>query len=553
MNGFFIAMGTTMAPAFLNPSLIDELASGVNGLKQSLSGLKLAIPSIRAGGFGGVLSWARGAGAVLGKLSIVTTIVSTIIFGILEGYKLISDKMTEIDMKFVALEADLGILQASYQRSLMKIQSLESQVPLIEQKVNLFEAGLVNVEFTANEALSTGNEALSTANEALNEVSNLEELIKANHTESLQKFQTAEEFQSTNFGDIADNFTKSFTWQENNGAAPTATLTRAGIERTDGMLFKAHKQIFTATEGYPSIAEGDADYYAEIANGTAIIAGTLGYSAWKNRTAIQGSIEAAKSVINGGMNEIKNQGKKVGALVNLGQILQVVTLITTVHNALILSRDIGQTLFSVVDNGLNAALNALGIKDVDDEGVNTDKALKDFINSVGASIFGVRTWTQVQASWAAANRITASANTLLWSVRDLADTTSSMAEMAAENSGKIGNLLRRSGVTQDVGRWFPENYSRETVFQQKMRESLENTQNIAEAFENITSNVLQTQQTIKEIKDNNDAFMKTLETETPKIRVDNKPVKDASIAAKAASQGPDITEVDTKPSSLQEE
>jgi hypothetical protein len=88
--------------------------------------------------------------------------------------------------------------------------------------------------------------------------------------------------------------------------------------------------------------------------------------------------------------------------------------------------------------------------------------------AIGRRIFGVQNWEALKARWAATNRILSTGSTLLWSVRDLMDNTQTLAEIAAENSAKVGNALRRAGAIFDVGAWFPENYSHRTILHRKL-------------------------------------------------------------------------------------
>jgi hypothetical protein len=298
-------------------------------------------------------------------------------------------------------------------------------------------------------------------------------------------------------------FKKISTWQNNNKASVVATLTVAGVNAPNGLLDKTNKAV-QATQT------------------------KLG--------------EVATSMQNNFNNQLEKL-KKVGSMIDVGRILDVITLIGVIHNAAMLSSSLGQTFFQIVDNGLNFALNAFGVKDIDDQGVNSSKAFAETVDSIGKQVFGVATWEQLKAGWAKANKIVSTGSTLLWSVRDLMDNTQNLAELAAENSGKVGNLLRRSGIVGDEGPWFPENYTHRTVLHKKLTDLtqyIQNFQNTAQVFEEITQSGLEIQENIQEIQKNNEEFQKALQQQPPKPTTSNTPLVEKSAKETTDSQSPEI-------------
>jgi hypothetical protein len=319
-------------------------------------------------------------------------------------------------------------------------------------------------------------------------------------------------------------------WQTNNRAAVVATLTTAAVEAPGRPLDLIKRDVITtkeklekATEGVPSVGAADRDYTAAIAGGTAVAAGTIGYATWKG--------------MNGGFKDVK---KKLGSMINVGEIMQALTLITTFHNAINLSRDIGVTLFSVVDNSMNLVLKGMGVENADGEELSTSKSVGQFLDNTMKTIFGVQLWTEIKADWAAANRIVSAGNTLLWSIRELGDNVGTLATLACENTGKLGNSLRKSGVIFSDGPWFPENYTRGNTWGVRMTNFLENVQNTAEVFEQLTSTTLSIQQNVTDIRENNEKFQKTLKEDLPKLTENNKPISDDAIASALASIGTEI-------------
>ncbi|MFB2893765.1 hypothetical protein ACE1CI_12705, partial [Aerosakkonemataceae cyanobacterium BLCC-F50] len=402
------------------------LQGGANAFKGAASGMI-------NGGIRSLLNFGKAVLPLVGQIVAVLVAFGVVAFEIWYTFDQIGQSVSYLYEAKAELEVKIGSLQAE-NRAL--------------------KSGLATLERTTKQQLQQQAVKIQTLEVT---VANLETLIKSNHTETISKINSA----VSTLGSIQtkqsemDIFARTKweineEWQFNNRAAAVATLTTAAVEapgrpldliKTSVTTTQAKLQV--ATEGVPSNATGDADYTAAIAGGTAVAAGTIGYATWKG--------------MNGGFKDVK---KKLGSMINISEIMQALTLITTIHNALNLSRDIGTTLFSVVDNSMNLILKSMGVTDADGEEISTSKSVREFLDNTMKTVFGVQLWTEIKADWAAANRIVSAGNTLLWSVRELGDNVGSLATLACENTGKIGNSLRKAGVIFNGGPWFPENYSR---------------------------------------------------------------------------------------------
>jgi len=426
-------------------------------------------------------------------------------------------KIQNLEAEVAGLET---LIQNNHAESMAKVNQINTDVTAIKPAV-------ANINTTAN-AIKTDTSDLKI--ELNNGVGLLSRDIGTLNSTFSSKLNSIETKQTTFEEYSKAKWDANELWQFNNRAAVTSTLTAAALEAPGRPLDQIKTSTITtqikvekAVEGYPPEALGDTEYSAAIAGGTAIAAGTVGYATWKG--------------VNGGFKDLKN---KLGKMINVGEIMQALTLITTFHNAINLSRDIGVTLFSVVDNSLNLLLKSMGVKDVDGEEISTSKSVSQFLDSTMKSIFGVQLWTEIKADWAAANRIVSAGNTLLWSIRELGDNTTALASLACENTGKIGNKLRQAGVIFDRGAWFPENYNRQSAWGIRMTNFLEGVQNTAEVFEQLTSTALSIQQNVTDIKENNEKFQKTLKEDLPKITENNKPISDDAIEALVQSLGAEL-------------
>lgn len=447
------------------PNLLNQLA-GIGDDIAAQAG------SIARGGIGGLVQVGRTLLGALAKVLAVAFAMLMAIFFIeteIQRISAIISDLLSLRDRVTALEAELTGLKDTI------IEGFNQQTANVVAINNNLENVQGNIARGIRVGLSSTNDLLKRETFGIKEAV---QSVKDDLSEQIEAFRTDEQ----------EEWDKNRQWQTDNRAAAVATLTVAGLTAPEGMLDKTSKTV----------------------------------------DAINGGIGGINDNIKKGFEESKEKFKKLGSMIDVGRIIDVITLIGVMHNAAMLSRSLFETLFQVVDNGIDAALNAFNVKGLEDEGVDSRKALTETFDNIGKQIFGVQTWTQLKAKWAAANRIVSTGSTLLWSVRDLMDNTQNLAEIAAENSAKVGNALRRAGQVFDTGAWFPENYNHRTVLHRKitnLNTFLANSTNLAQVFEELTSTTIEIQENLNEINENNEKFQKSLKEGEKTIREDNKPVK----------------------------
>lgn len=217
----------------------------------------------------------------------------------------------------------------------------------------------------------------------------------------------------------------------------------------------------------------------------------------------------------------------------LDRILSVLTWVNTIHNAYMLSNSLADTLFSTADN----VAKIFGF-DVDGKEIDTKKFFGGLVDDFAKSVFGVENWKEMQETWKKWNRIYQAAANIADKVRSMVDSLRNVIEFVAENTGKIGNALKKFGaIGEKAFNWMPEQVNAQSVWITR----LNNLENAASGIEMVTSEVLSIQQNVKEIKEQSDEFKKSIEDLPPKERSDNKPIKDKVEKDKQASKGQEIT------------
>jgi uncharacterized phage infection (PIP) family protein YhgE len=179
-----------------------------------------------------------------------------------------------------------------------------------------------------------------------------------------------------------------------------------------------------------------------------------------------------------------------------------------------LSRDLGQTLISILGN----SLSVIGIKDADGVASSFSEAIGDGVENIVKGIIGESNYTQLTTQWAKANRIYQSAVNIYQLTTDSMFAVSEGLNTIGEHTGKIGNALKRSGaVLENSYNWFGERFNFRTGKNraiQRVIDGLETAQSVASDLEDVTSNFREAAENINEIKTQTDALREEIQGKT---------------------------------------
>lgn len=229
---------------------------------------------------------------------------------------------------------------------------------------------------------------------------------------------------------------------------------------------------------------------------------------------------------------------KFAKSIHLDKILNALTLITALHNAAMLSRNLGSTLGEVASQ----ALTVIGIKDENDSPIDINEILGKQTNSFMESLLGADAWKGIKTTWNKASTIISTTTQILSSVRGLWDSSKEILEWTAENTGKIGNALKRFRVVGEKAYGhMPEHVTAQNAWSLKIdrfRSGTDNLDDAASSLQGVLGEVQSIQEEFKDLKEQKERFDKNVADLTPKTRPDNKPVADAVAAGKAASTAP---------------
>ncbi|WP_221642748.1 hypothetical protein, partial [Nostoc sp. 2RC] len=225
----------------------------------------------------------------------------------------------------------------------------------------------------------------------------------------------------------------------------------------------------------------------------------------------------------------------------LDRALNILIFAATIHNALMLSNDIGQTLIGAINN----VLQLIGLKGDDGESFDIGSVISSSIENLIKNAIGTENYQALTTAWSKANRIYQATTNVLNSFQNLTSTVLNGLELVAGQTGKIGNALRASGeVLESAYQWMnPQpKINRVTNF-------LENLQNGASTIQQVTQVPLDVINAVTELQTANTEFIKAIkEDDKPENKGADveQPAKLAEdkATAKIASKGLELLDID---------
>lgn len=252
---------------------------------------------------------------------------------------------------------------------------------------------------------------------------------------------------------------------------------------------------------------------------------------------LQGSVNTLDSKLgpqlgNGGISGFL---KRLWDRFNISKILEILTFITVLHNAYMLSNALTQTLFSAFDNVLE--MFGINLKDSEGEDIQVNEWVGDQIEAFFKTIFGAETVDGTIAAWKKYNRIYQAAANIINSIQSISYSILEALETVGNYVAKIGNAARKAGtVMENAYGWMNPNLN---FMNGRFFRWLNGTQEVVESIEEVTSETLSVVETTRELKKQTDELSKEL-------GIGEEKVKKSEDAAKQASQSPPISSSEEK-------
>ena len=217
--------------------------------------------------------------------------------------------------------------------------------------------------------------------------------------------------------------------------------------------------------------------------------------------------------------------------------LNLMATAAAIHNAVMLSRNIGSTLVQTLGN----ALSIIGIKDGDEVAQNFSTVIGDGIENIVKGLIGAENYTTLSETWAKANRIYQSAVNIYQLMTDSLFGITEGLEQIGKYTGKIGNALKKSGsVLENSYNWMTETFNFSSGKNRKIDrviQGLQQASEIASDLESITSEFRSVTENVAEIGTQ-------INTITAEIGGKEEDKKNKENESKDSSQSPQINKSD---------
>lgn len=227
---------------------------------------------------------------------------------------------------------------------------------------------------------------------------------------------------------------------------------------------------------------------------------------------------------------------------HLDRVLNVLIWVQTLHNAYLLSNNLGQTLLSAISN----TLAAIGIKDAEGQPLNISEILGGQIDAIAKGVLGVTAWEETKAEWKRANRIYQAAANIVWAFQSIGQSILNAIEVVGSWIASVGNALRKFGVVGERAYgWMNPTPN----FDNKFFTGLEAAENVVSQIDMVASEVLSVQQTVDEIGKQKAELQKAIGQEEGTAQKPKPPeagkLKESEQESKTVSVGAVITASDT--------
>ena len=194
----------------------------------------------------------------------------------------------------------------------------------------------------------------------------------------------------------------------------------------------------------------------------------------------------------GNIQGISGKLTKIANAMHLPQILNIINLWLTLHNAWMLSNNLATTLFETFDNLLKVF--GFALKDEEGKDLAIGDYLKKSVDSMGKEIFGVASWTSINANVAKANRIYQATANLFNTIRSIQYSILGALEAIGGMNAKIGNQLQKWGVI-DGNPWF----NPQPNYQNRFTTGLNNTIDTIESINMVAMETLDARENVERL------------------------------------------------------
>ena len=177
------------------------------------------------------------------------------------------------------------------------------------------------------------------------------------------------------------------------------------------------------------------------------------------------------------------------------KILNAIGAVLSLHNAMMLSRNLG----SSIGETASLFLNAIGITDKEGAAIDINEILSNRIEEVVNSVIGADNAQAIGSAFNAANRVLTAAQGVVSSIRGIKDSLQNGQEIIANRIGNLGNSFMNQGILEeDSFAWMDTEVNFRTHFS-GLTNTIENLQEVVDETNELVQTGLEVQEGFGEI------------------------------------------------------
>ncbi|AFY64678.1 collagen-like protein [Geitlerinema sp. PCC 7407] len=281
-----------------------------------------------------------------------------------------------------------------------------------------------------------------------------------------------------------------------------------------------------------------ADTKASLASARAAAANS--FNAAKEAIAANRAVVAVRGIATNIQTTATNTFQllqRVGKFLRLGQVMNLLTMVATVHNAYMLSNALTQTFFSMMSN----TLAVFGLRDENNQPIDITQELGQNFENFFAGMIGQNNVDGIKETWKKYNRIYQAAANIMWSIQSIGYSILGAMEIIGNWIAAIGNALKKFGVVGELAyRWM----NPQVNFQNRFFTILNTTEEVISQVDAVAGETLSIQETVTNLGKQRTDFDKAVEEGLGPATPENKAIKDAADASKTSSVTPPISTAD---------
>ena len=266
-------------------------------------------------------------------------------------------------------------------------------------------------------------------------------------------------------------------------------------------------------------------------------------------TKMEGLINGLKTTVDAIAQKLDDFFKKFDKLLkwlHFDRVLNVLILISNIHNGIMLSTNLMQSLVSMVNSVLTALGNAAGLRDVDDQPIDISPAVSGLFQGIVNTFIGKENTEALKKEWNKYNRIYQAAANLMYAVQSLNQSVISALEIVGSNVAKIGNALRKWGeVSESAFGWMNITPN----FSNPFFNFAEKAENGISQVDMVAQETISAQQAVNEVGKAYEELQKTLseaeDSKQGKGSPEAQKIKETETKLKTDSAAPEIGKIDT--------